>query len=51
MMFNALFNRVKVFKENLIGSIRLWVEDLKRWSGEVLEEVEDYSNNKEDKSV
>jgi len=50
-MFNAPFNRVRVFKENLVTDIRLRVKDLKRRSGEVLEEVEDYSDNKEDKSL
>jgi len=51
MMFNAPFDRARVFKENPVAGIRLWVEDLERQSREVLEEVEDYSNNKEDKSL
>jgi len=50
-MFDVLFNRVRVFKENLVAGIRLWVEDFKRRSGEVLEEVEDYSDDKEDESL
>jgi len=50
-MFNALFNRARVFKENLVTGIRLRVEDLKRRSGEVLKEVEDYSDNEEDKTL
>ena len=51
IMFNAPFDRARVFKENLVTGMRLRVEDLKRRSGEVLEEVEDYSNDKEDKSL
>jgi len=50
-MFNALFNRARVFKENPVAGIRLRVEDFKRQSGEVLKEVEDYNNDKEDESL
>jgi len=50
-MFNAPFNKARVFKENPVTSIRLQVKDLKRQSGEVLKEVEDYNDDKEDKSL
>ena len=51
MMFDAPFDRARVFKENPVAGMRLRVEDLERRSGEVLEEVEDYSDDEEDESL